>query len=452
MILNTDSYKTSHWVQYPPKTTTVHSYFEARVGGRYNAVMFFGLQYLLKKYLIGQVINQQMIDEAEVLIKKHIGVFNRSGWEHILHDHNGHLPITISAVPEGLIVPEGNVMMTVENTCPKCYWVTNYIETLLVQLWYPCTTGTISREMKKIILAALKQSGTDNDILFKLHDFGFRGSTSVESASIGGAAHLVNFMGTDTIVALKLLKDYYNIDMAGFSIPAAEHSTITSWGQTHELDAYRNMLTQFPTGLVAVVSDSWDIRNAICKHWANLKDQITSRDGLLVIRPDSGDPITLLPELLNLIGDTFGFITNSKGYRVLPSQLRMIQGDGIQYDTVGPILNAVMSSGWSADNLAFGSGGGLLQQCNRDTQRFAFKCSFVEVDGTGRNVYKQPATDPTKNSKQGRLMLTHGMNGLTTIPANSPGHTDIMRTVYHNGILFVDDNFDDIRKRAECYT
>lgn len=255
--------------------------------------------------------------------------------------------------------------------------------------------------------------------------------------------------GANIIVAVKLLMDYYNADVSGFSIPAAEHSTITSWGKDNEFDAYKNMLEQFPTGLVAVVSDSWDIRNAICKHWAALKDQIMSRDGLLVIRPDSGDPITLLPELLNLMGDTFGYTVNEKGYRVLPSQVRMIQGDGIQYDTVGPILEAVMNAGWSADNLAFGSGGGLLQQCNRDTQRFAFKCSFVEVNGTGRNVYKQPQTDPTKNSKQGRLMLTHGTKGLITVPANSAGYSDIMRTVYHNGVLFIDDNLEDIRKRAK---
>lgn len=454
VLLLTDSYKVSHYRQYPKNTTKVYSYLEARSGGEYKEVMFFGLQYFLKKYFVGKVVTQEKIDQAEKFFKAHFTdqtLFNKAGWEHILKDHSGYLPILINAAPEGMMIPESNVMMTVENTCPHCSWLTNYIETILVEVWYPCTTGTISREMKKIIKKAMEISGTDTpeNLMFRLHDFGFRGVSSPESAAIGGAAHLVNFYDTDTLAACELLMEYYNSEMPGFSIPAAEHSTITAWGKEGELAAYQNMLLQFPTGMVAVVSDSWDIRNAIKSLWGSkLRNQVLSRDGLLVIRPDSGDPVKLLPELLNIMGDRFGHITNNKGYKVLPDKVRLIQGDGIRRDTLSGILKAIMDAGWSADNISFGSGGGLLQDCNRDTQRMALKCSFIEVNGTGRNVYKQPATDPTKNSKSGRLMLALDKSGIITLPERTPGYTDLLRTVYSYGKLFIDYNLAEIRKHA----
>jgi nicotinamide phosphoribosyltransferase len=420
--------------------------------------MMFGLQYIMKRYLAGQVIDFPKILQAQRFFKKHFGnesIFNLDGAMHILNDHGGRLPIAIYAAPEGMMIPEGNVMFTIENTCPQCAWITNYLETKLVQAWYPCTTGTISREMKKIIRAALVRSGDERDenLAFKLHDFGYRGVSSSESAALGGAAHLVNFMGTDTLAACELLMEYYGTDMPGFSIPAAEHSTITSWGKDHEVDAYRHILKEFPTGMVAVVSDSWDIRNAIKIWGTELQNQIMSRDGVLVIRPDSGDPITLLPELLNLIQRIFqqftSIRTNSKGYKMLPNQVRMIQGDGIKRSTLAPILDAIMDAGWSADNIAFGSGGGLLQDCNRDTQRMALKCSYVEIDGNGRNVFKQPATDSTKNSKSGRLMLARTTHkGLATLPYGNPGYTDILTNVFLNGEVLVDHTLEDIRKRA----
>jgi len=461
ILLMTDSYKVSHYRQYPRGTNKVYSYLEARKGGEYAEVMFFGLQYILKRYLAGQVVTKQKIDRAEMLFKAHFGndtLFNRAGWEHILTEHDGKLPVEIKAAPEGMIIPEGNVMMTIENTCPKCYWLVNYLETLLVQVWYGCTTGTISREMKKIIKNALAKSGTDTpeNLAFKLHDFGYRGVSSSESAAIGGAAHLVNFMGTDTLAAIEMLMEYYNADMPGFSIPAAEHSTITSWGQDGEEAAYKNMLEQYPTGLVAVVSDSWDIRNAVKNIWGDrLRNQVVMRDGVLVIRPDSGDPTKVLPALLEMLGTQFGAVENSKGYKVLHQKVRLIQGDGITRRTLEGILNAVMESGWSADNLAFGSGGGLLQNCDRDTQRFAMKCAYAEVDGIGREVYKQPATDKTKNSKKGRLMLVQDpmfetTNGtkFATIPEGTKGFADILMPVFRNGELLCEQTLGEVRARA----
>ena len=449
----TDSYKVSHYRQYPQGTNKVYSYLEARKGGEYAEVMFFGLQYILKRYFTGQVVTKAKIDQAEAVFKAHFGdatLFNREGWEYILTEHGGRLPVVIKAVPEGMIIPEGNVMMTIENTCPKCYWLVNYLETLLVQVWYGCTTGTISREMKKVLKKALAKSGTDTpaNLAFKLHDFGYRGSTSSESAAIGGAAHLVNFMGTDTLAAIEMLMEYYGAGMPGFSIPAAEHSTITTWGKYGEEQAYKNMLEQYPTGLVAVVSDSWDICNAVKNIWGDrLRDQVIIRNGVLVIRPDSGDPKKVLPMLLDILGERFGFTVNAKGYRVLNDKVRIIQGDGISRRSLAGILDAVMESGWSADCLAFGSGGGLLQNCDRDTQRFAMKCSYAEVDGVGREVFKQPATDATKNSKRGRLMLAHDPV-FATLSENTPNFTDVLEVVFKDGQLVRDETFEEIRGRA----
>jgi nicotinamide phosphoribosyltransferase len=461
ILLLTDSYKVSHAKQYPPGTTNIYSYFESR-GGEFKETVFFGLQYFIKRYLEGVVVTKEKIAEAEELYAAHLqpGLFNKEGWMYILEKHGGHLPVTIKAVPEGTIVPNHNVLVTIENTDPNCYWLTNYLETLLVQVWYPSTVATVSKHMKKIILAALERSGDPKLIDFKLHDFGCRGVSSMESAATGGAAHLVNFMGTDTIPALQLLKQFYSAPMAGFSIPAAEHSTITSWSKEHEVDAYRNMLTQFPKGLVAVVSDSYDIYNAVSKLWGNeLRQQVMKRDGTLVIRPDSGDPCKVVPELLNLLGKKFDYITNDKGYKVLTDKVRIIQGDGIDRNTLEGILNAVMDAGWSADNIAFGSGGGLLQQCNRDTLKFAFKCSSAVVNGKERDVFKQPATASWKNSKKGRLSLVQSDVFLTALGTPwgtmqdfrqvAEGHVNHLVEVFRDGKVLVEYTLEQIRERAK---
>lgn len=462
IIKITDSYKVGHYKQYPPHTTLISSYFEARPGGEYKEVVFFGLQYFLKRYLEGQVITQKKIDDADKFWSAHLRndkVFNREGWEYILKEHGGKLPVVIRAVLEGTVVEEGNALMVIENTDPKCFWLTNYLESLLVEIWYGCDTSTISREMKKIIWAALVKSGTATieNLLYRLHDFGLRGSTSPESAAIGGAGHLVNFLGTDTAPALELLMEFYNTDMPGFSINAAEHSTITSWGKENELEAYKNILKQFPTGILAVVSDSYDIRNAVENLWGGeLKDQILARDGLLVIRPDSGDPKEIIPELLQIIADKFGSTVNEKGYRVISEKVRMIQGDGINRHTLAGILDAIMDQGWSADCISFGSGGGLLQDCNRDMQRMAMKCSYAVIDGIGQDVFKQPVTDPTKNSKKGQLMLieVEENNRLVfkTIPKKEDlGFEDKLVTVYKNGDVLIDQKLEDIRERARIF-
>lgn len=452
LLLLTDSYKVSHARQYPPSTETVYSFFESR-GGQFKTSTFFGLQYMLKRYLSQPVLYRDII-EADAVYTKHFGtpLFNKEGWLSLFWKHKGRLPIRIKAVPEGTTVPTGNVLMTVENTDDEFPWLTNYLETLLSQVWYPTTVATQSREMKKLILAELVKGGDPAGIDFKLHDFGVRGSTSMESAAIGGAAHLINFKGTDNVPALMLAREYYGEDMAGFSIPASEHSTITSWGKDHEVDAFANMLRQYPNGLVACVSDSFDIYKACEELWGTaLHDEVLKRNGTLVVRPDSGDPATVVLRVLDILGKKFGFTINSRGYKVLNPKVRVIQGDGINLQTLDDILVVMGIHQWSADNIAFGSGGGLLQNVNRDTAKFAFKCSAIKVAGAWRDVYKEPVTDPGKHSKKGRLRLAIDLSdGLYKTPTfeECPEAADQLKVVYENGHLVGEQTLTEIRQRS----
>ena len=451
IILLSDSYKVSHWLQYPPGTTNVYSFFESR-GGRFPAVTFFGLQYIIRRYLEGQVVTEEKIEEAERMFRAHFGkpeLFNKEGWQYILKQHGGRLPVCVRAIPEGTTVPTSNVLMTIENTDPAVPWLTNYLETLLSQAWYPTTVCTQSREMRKVIMKYLERTGDTSLIDFKLHDFGFRGSTSVESSGIGGLAHLVNFKGTDTMSALMVALDYYSEPMAGYSIPAAEHSTITAWGKEHETDAYRNMLEKFPEGLVAVVSDSYNIYES-CREiwgkklWANVMD----REGTVVVRPDSGDPPTVVCEVLDILGEAFGYTRNEKGHKILHPKVRVIQGDGIDYIVLEEVLKAMERVSWSADNIAFGSGGGLLQKVNRDTQKFAFKCSSIRVNGLSRDVMKDPVTDHGKRSKAGRLVLVKENGEFRTVRESETRNENLLVPYFLDGRSLYPQSLTEIRERA----
>ncbi|MEI6649968.1 MAG: nicotinate phosphoribosyltransferase [Candidatus Moraniibacteriota bacterium] len=453
IILLTDSYKPSHWKQYPKGTTDIYGFLESR-GGEFPEILFFGLQYFLKRYLAGPVVSGEDIAEAREIFAAHFGngaIFNEAGWKRIVERHGGHLPVRIKAVPEGTAVPNSNVLMTVESTDPEMAWLPNYLDPLLTELWYPSTVATQSKAMKNIILEYLEETGDPALIDFKLHDFGFRGSTSPESAGIGGAAHLVNFMGSDNLPAIRMLRRLYAEQMAGFSIPAAEHSTITSWGKDHEVDAFRNMLEQFPEGLVAVVSDSYDIFKACRELWGGeLREKVLERNGALVVRPDSGDPATVVVEVLNILGEAFGTETNRKGYRVLDPHVRVIQGDGIDLRSLPVILSHMKKNGWSADNVAFGSGGGLLQKVNRDTNRFAFKCSAAKIDGVWReDIMKDPVTDPGKKSKSGRMKLIRENGTFRTVSENIPGEDQLV-TVFENGRILRECSLAEIRERANA--
>lgn len=452
-ILNVDSYKTSHYLQYPEGTQYISSYIESR-GGKFKEAVFFGLQAFIKQYLTRPVTLGD-IDEAEEICLAHGVPFNRSGWEYILKTHRGYLPIEIQAVPEGTVVPVKNVLAQVINTDPKCFWITSYVETALLRaIWYPTTVATQSREAKKIIQRYLEETADTLDSLpFKLHDFGARGASSQETAALGGLAHLVNFQGTDTMAALIAGRRFYQAPMAGFSIPAAEHSTITSWGREHETEAYANMLAQFAGDgrLVAVVSDSYNLWNAIENIWGGeLKERVETNGGTLVIRPDSGDPVDVVTRTIEHLMRIFGAEINSKGYRVLPDYIRVIQGDGISLHTIEGILAAMKARKQSAENITFGMGAELLQKVNRDTMKFAMKASAVKVNGLWRDVYKDPITDISKRSKKGRLALIRRDNGeFRTIREQDLGdRPNLLLPVFRNGELLVDQSLEEIRKRA----
>lgn len=459
-IIDTDSYKASHFLQYPPNTTRAFFYLESRGSDRdWNETVFFGLQYLLKNYFLAP-FTQEMVEEAREVITAHGLTFNYDGWTRLIEKHHGKLPLRIRVVAEGSVVPLHNVLMTVETTADEFAWVGSWFETQLLRIWYAVTVATQSWQIKKDVYKFLRETADDADaeIAFKVHDFGSRGVSSQETAAIGGAAHLVNFMGTDTMAALLLHRKFYNSPMAGFSIPAAEHSTITSWGRENEIEAYRNMLKNFakPNALVAVVSDSWNIFNAVEKIWGEqLKQEVIDSGATIVIRPDSGEPVEVVSKVANILSEKFGYEINSKGFKVLKN-VRIIQGDGVNQDSIREILQRLKNENFSASNIAFGIGGSLLQKVNRDTLKFAYKCSAIVTDGNLREVYKQPITDAGKNSKRGRLDLilkdgkyeTVKIENVETIATENSA----LQTVFENGELLIDDNLDEIRKRANILT
>lgn len=465
LILNTDSYKASHWLQYPPGTQATFFYVESR-GGVYERTLFFGLQAILKEYLAKPVTHAD-VDEARDFFAVHGEPFNEAGWRRIVDVHGGYLPIRIRAVPEGSVVPTHHALVTVESTDDQCYWLPSYLETLLLRLWYPVTVATQSWHLKQTIRHYLDLSSDDaaSQVGFKLHDFGARGVSSAESAGLGAAAHLVNFLGTDTVSGVLTAKAYYHEPMAGYSIPAAEHSTITSWGREREVDAYRNMLRQFakPGAIVAVVSDSYDIYKAITEHWGKtLRQEVIDSGATLVVRPDSGEPVDVVHQCLVLLDQAFGHSVNAKGYKLL-KHVRVIQGDGINPNSIRAILERITKAGYSAENLAFGMGGALLQGINRDTQKFALKCSAAKIDGEWIDVFKAPITDPGKQSKRGRLALLHHreFGSWRTVPiadelerpeehVPESGWEHAMVTVWENGKLVKDWTFAQVRERSNA--
>ncbi|MEO1595615.1 MAG: nicotinate phosphoribosyltransferase [Pseudomonadota bacterium] len=450
-ILNVDSYKASHYLQYPPGAEIVSSYVESR-GGEYSHSVFFGLQMFLKNYLSRPITADDMAEAADVLAA-HGLPFNQAGWRHILNAHGGYLPLEIEAVPEGTRLPVSNVLVQVRNTDPVVPWLTSYVETALLRgVWYPTTIASRSYECREIICAALEDTADSTDGLeFKLHDFGARGVSSRESAEAGGAAHLLSFMGTDTINGITALRRDYGADMPGFSIPAAEHSTITCWGRDREGAAYANMLDQFagPQKTVAVVSDSYDLFDAIERLWGGeLRERVINSGGTVVVRPDSGNPADIVCESIRRLMDRFGYRENSKGFLVLPDYIRVIQGDGISPAEIQRILAVMKIHRLSADNVAFGMGGELLQNVNRDTMQFAMKASAIRIDGAWSDVYKDPVTDRGKRSKRGRLALVESGNSVETIRLEALGERpNLLRPVYRNGELLVDAPFQEIRTR-----
>ncbi len=461
IVTLTDSYKFTHHLMYPAKTQKVYSYWEARMGAKYPETVFFGLQYILKEFLEGRTVFPKAVEQAASLSNAHFGnpkIFNREMWEYFMTKYDGRLPVRIRAVPEGTVVPVGNVMMNVEGTedNPIIAPLTNHLESLLCQIWAPSTCATLSREVKKVMKKYLKRNSDNPDAInFMLHDFGFRGVSSVESAGIEGAGHLLNFLGTDTIKAMEVANEYYGAPYEGlaYSVPASEHSVMTSLGRAGEADVVGRILDAYPEGIVSIVGDSYDIYN-FCQNiiGGKYRDQILARNGKIVVRPDSGEPQGVSFKCLEILEAKFGATVNSrgKGYKVLNPKVGLIWGDGIDITGIDETLNYLDGRSWAADNMVFGMGGGLLQKINRDTQRFAFKSSAQKRDGTWYDIFKDPL-EGGKTSKKGRLALVMKDGKMTTVLENEAGEYggDLLQTVFEDGYITKEYSFAEARENAK---
>lgn len=453
IVLNTDSYKFSQFNQYPSGTEFVNSYIESR-GGEFDKTLFFGSQMFVKQFLMTPVTMEQ-VELADRISRLHNGCFYREGWEYIVNTHGGKLPIQIEAVAEGTILSSGNVLMQVINTDPKCWWLTSFIETALLRgIWYPTTVASNSLKSKEIIKGYLDETSDNAGALaFMLHDFGARGATSFESCGIGGLAHLVNFLGTDNMTALLYGEQFYGADIQtqgiAWSVPAMEHSTVTSWGREGEEASYRNMLVQYGKEgkIFSAVSDSYDIEKA-CHIWGSMKDEVLKSGAKLVVRPDSGNPVDVSVMCAEILASYYGTTTNSKGYKVI-NNVGILYGDGINHTTIGLILTALKEAGFSAENMVFGQGGALLQSVNRDTMKFAMKCSAAQINGEWVDVYKDPKTDSGKRSKKGRMALIEEDGIYSTVRLEDLGdRPNKLEVIYRNGELVKEHSFTEIRERA----
>lgn len=454
-ILDADSYKLSHSLLYPRGIKGMYSYCEARTKG--NVIVPFGLQMWIKKTL-GQRITTEHINEAAEFAMAHGEPFDPRPWERIVSHYDGYLPVTIRGLPEGTIAKDGLPLYSVVSEDEDLLaFLSSYFETTMQRgVWYPTTIASEDYKRFRIIKRYLAESADSSDgIAFMLHDFGGRGVSSEETAQIGGAAHLVYFMGSDTISGVRAANHYYNMDMAAFSVPATEHSVQCSYGSLYQKEYLEAVLDLYakPGAIVSIVLDGYDVYREATTLCTDFKQKIIDSGAKVVMRPDSGDPLEVIPRLLEIAAINFGYDVNSKGYKVL-KHVAIIQGDGINTEMIEKILDQVTGLGYSAENLVFGSGGALLQKVNRDTFKFAQKASAIKRGGVWHAIAKDPITDPGKTSKAGRVGTGRNAHGvLVAINYDKPlpeGVTDAFITFYDHGELMVDESLTTIRLRAKA--
>lgn len=432
-LLLTDFYKVHHNKMYPEGTTMIYSNFtprKSRMGG-VDHIIFFGLQHFMKKYLVEQ-FNEHFFEVPFEVIQEEYSRQIPVGTAHIKELWDlGYLPLEIKALPEGALVPIGVPVLTVRNTHPKFYWLTNYIETLLsCGLWQAITSATIAYEYKKLLSKYAKETtGSTDFVQWQGHDFSMRGMSSPESAILSGMGHLCSFTGTDTIPAIyQLEKSYAATGLVGGSVPATEHSVMCMGTKDDEIGTFKALLDKYPTGILSVVSDTWDLWKVLTEYLPALKDQIMARDGKLVIRPDSGDPVDILcgydfsqlaedgykapdfedrPEtkgVIELLWDLFGGTVNKYGYKELDSHIGAIYGDSITLDRARQICERLKAKGFASTNVVLGIGSYTYQYNTRDTFGFAMKATYGEVGEEKRVIFKDPATD-NSNKKSARGLL-----------------------------------------------
>lgn len=455
VILDTDSYKLSHSFAYPTGIEGMFSYIESRA--KDETVMLFGLQMWIKNYLTTPV-TKEMIDEADAFAKAHGEPFNRSDWEYIVDRYDGYLPLKIRAVPEGLPLKSGNILVSVECSDPRVFWLSSYIETSMQRgVWYPSTIASSDLKIKKLIAGYLDTTADNRDLLpFMLHDFGGRGVSTEEGAQVGGAAHLVNFMGSDTISGVRAANFYYKSPMSAYSVPATEHSIECAFGpsSSNAREYLNTVLNNYakPGAIVSIVIDGYNVFREAEMLCTEFREKIIASGAKVVFRPDSGDVLEVIPRLLNLQAATFGYDINKKGYKKI-KYVGIIQGDGVDISTIDRILDKMKKLGYAADNIVFGSGGALLQKVNRDTYKFAQKASAVKMtNGEWVPIFKDPVTDPGKKSKAGKLTLIRSkLTGeYMTVPKGffSEEWEDVMVPVYENGLIMNEITLDQVRANA----
>lgn len=452
IIINVDNYKHCHYSLYPPGTEYVSSYIESR-GGEFPSTMFIGLQAFLREYLM-RPITLEDIDEAEHIEREQGVPFNRDLWMGVLNDYGGFLPVEIEAVPEGTVLPPRNVLVQLVNTDPKYWWVTSFFETALLRaIWYPTTIGSVSWLLKQVIRDTLEHT-SDNPQMARsmLHDYGARGVSSMESAALGGMAHLVNFSQSDTVPGILAAKRYYNAGNISNSGPNSEHAGFSAWGRDNEAAALRNMLEMYRNdGCALLLTDTYDHENCVKNILGKeLKEEIENFPGLVGARPDSGDIVEVTADTTEWLMDAFGYETNSKGYKVLPPYIRVVQGDGVNFAALPQVFIEMERRGFSAENALFGMGGGLLQHHNRDTMNFGQKANAVCINGEWRDIYKAPSGSGMKVSKKGRLALKFENGTYTTVPRDSiPPEQNELVPVFRNGKLLKKWDFAELIERSE---
>lgn len=451
ILLSTDVYKMGHMEQFCPGTTKVYSYLMARNSRQFNEVMWFGLKYYLQEYLLAEITSQDVRDFFKYR-EKILGIEpSKEVREKVVNLHKlGYWPLEIKALPEGLTYPLRVPLMTITNTLPEFYWCVGFVESLLLKTWYPSVVATHSHEYRKIVEQYYAETCSPGLMFlrdFAVHDFGYRGDSSEESSGLSGAAHLLNFKGSDTVLAYPFVEKYYpELKLEMFSVAASEHSVMCSFGRENEFQAYEHMLDTYPSGIVSIVSDTYDIYNVVGNFAGKLKERILSRNGKVVFRPDSGDPIKVIcgdPDAqegsmqwlgcLRILDNIFGSTVNEKGYRDLNPKVGLIYGDGMYLERYKNMLEAMKQMGYAASNLVIGVGG-ILRNHTRDDLGFAIKATYVEVNGEPREIMKDPITDHAKKSHMGLLCVDENHSVLEHC-SNEQEALGLLKTVFKNGKL-----------------
>lgn len=452
---------------YPPGTTKIYSYLCARSIDKHDHAVFFGLQYLLKQYLSKPVTHAD-VDE---FLSVREGILGPTRPESVAKFRAladlGYWPIRICAVPEGTIINNKNVLATFENTHPDFPWVVGYLESLLLKVWNTCSVATMSLQFRNLALDwAERTCDSDGHTAYQVHDFGYRGCSSEETAMVSGMAHLLSFRGTDTIPAVYGAKTYYGAqDGVGVSVPASEHSVMCAYGIDHEYDAFDHIMEVYPSGILSIVSDTYDVWNILTNYASSRRDVILARDGTVVFRPDGGYPPHIIAGdpgnpfdsaeragAVELLDRIFGHTVNSKGYKVLNPKVGIIFGEGMTPERFDNTCRLLAAKGYASSNFVIGVGGLLLQRHNRDDLGFALKATYAEVNGERRNLMKNPKTSPNKKSHSGRLKLVEDkLTGeFSTVQAQHVTDAGALALVYVSGMHFT-ESFDTIRDRLSEY-